>query len=107
MKRGTQTAAEWAGEKVEQKRASTGALGMEARRRASWKKHVRGVQHEQKLIFSVLCAYFHLVLSQVFRLLLMPVRNGPLKPQDGQNDSNNGLKQRGIIKVRFRHIKTS
>ncbi|MDI5633191.1 conjugal transfer protein TrbL, partial [Salmonella enterica subsp. enterica serovar Anatum] len=38
MKRGTQTAAEWAGEKVEQKRASTGALGMEARRRASLEK---------------------------------------------------------------------
>ena len=38
MKRGTRTAAEWAGEKGEQKRASIGALGMEARRRASLEK---------------------------------------------------------------------
>lgn len=33
--------------------------------------------------------------------------NGLLKPQDGQNDSNNGPKLRNIIRVRFRHIKTS
>ncbi|MCZ5970715.1 hypothetical protein O5281_25900 [Escherichia coli] len=38
FKKRTRTAAEWAGEKGEQKRASIGALGMEARRRASLEK---------------------------------------------------------------------